>query len=533
MPRLSRAISELKPHYEIVVVGSGYGGGITASRLARAGRQVCLLERGRELQPGDYPDTELETLRDAQTDTPRAHLGSRTGLYDFRVNEHINVFQGCGLGGTSLVNANVSLPPEPRVMDDYRWPQAVRDDVAHGLADGFRRAEEMLKPTPYPSSFPTLPKLEALERSAQALNGPFSRPPINVTFADGVNHVGVEQRKCVLCGDCVTGCNHAAKNTVLMNYLPDARNHGAEIFTEVGVRRLERQGARWVVRYQLLESGREAFDAPELSLTADFVVLGAGTLGSTEILLRSQAAGVAMSDRVGERFTGNGDVLAFSYNSDQAIDGVGFGAHAPEDRDPVGPCITGLIDLRNQPELEQGMVIEEGSMPGPTGSFLPAPLAGAAAVSGGETDAGTADFMEDRRRELESMLRGPYHGAVANTQTYLVMTHDDGAGKMSLVDERLRIDWPEVGRQPIFREVSDRLRDATRPLGGSYVRNPLWSQLTNHRLVTVHPLGGCVMAEDAAQGVVNHKGQVFSSAAGTAVYDNLYVSGVAHAVHHR
>ena len=524
MPRLSRPIGELKPHYEIVVVGSGYGGGITASRLARAGRQVCVLERGREFQPGEYPDTELETLRELQADTPRAHIGSRTGLYDFRVNEHINVFLGCGLGGTSLVNANVSLPPEPRVMDDSRWPQAVRDDIASGLADGFRRAIEMLKPTPYPTDFPRLPKLEALERSAGALHGQFSRPPINVSFTDGVNHVGVEQHACILCGDCVTGCNHGAKNTVLMNYLPDARNHGAEIFTEIGVRRLERQGTKWVVHYQLLESGREAFDAPELSLTADLVVLAAGTLGSTELLLRSRASGVAMSDHVGARFTGNGDVVAFSYNSDQPIDGVGFGARAPEQRNPVGPCITGLIDLRDQPDLDRGMVIEEGSLPGPIGSFLPAPLAGAAAVAGEDTDTGVADFMAERRRELESMLRGPYHGAVQNTQTYLVMTHDNGAGKMALVDDRLQIDWPDVGKQPIFQEANDRLRDATRPLGGTYLKNPLWSQLMNHRLVTVHPLGGCVMAEEATRGVVNHKGQIFSSASGSEVYENLYVS---------
>ena len=118
MPRLSNPISELKPHYEIVVVDSGYGGGITASRLARAGRQVCVIERGREFQPGEYPDTELETLRELQADTTRAHIGSRTGLYDFRVNQHINVFLGCGLGGRSLVNANVSLPPEPRSVSE-------------------------------------------------------------------------------------------------------------------------------------------------------------------------------------------------------------------------------------------------------------------------------------------------------------------------------------------------------------------------------------------------------------------------------
>ena len=100
----------------------------------------------------------------------------------------------------------------------------------------------MLKPVPYPDGQPALPKLRAMEEIGAALAGSgarFSRPPINVTFEDGVNHVGVPQQACNGCGDCITGCNYSAKNTVLMNYLPDARNHGAEIFTQAAVRRVK------------------------------------------------------------------------------------------------------------------------------------------------------------------------------------------------------------------------------------------------------------------------------------------------------
>src|SRR5881397_2740753 len=121
MARLSSSLSQIKPHYEVVVIGSGYGGGISASRMARAGRSVCLLERGKEFQPGEYPDTEWEVFEQFQVDTPAGHVGSRTGLYDLRQNPHINVFTGCGLGGTSLVNANVSLKADARVFDDPDW----------------------------------------------------------------------------------------------------------------------------------------------------------------------------------------------------------------------------------------------------------------------------------------------------------------------------------------------------------------------------------------------------------------------------
>jgi cholesterol oxidase len=523
MPRLALPIENIKDHYTVVIVGSGYGGAIAASRLARAGQQVCLLERGKEFQPGEYPDTEVKALTEMQTDAPPGHIGPPTGLYDFRFNDEINAVVGCGLGGTSLINANVCLPPDPRVFDDPCWPQELRDDLPTLVAEGLRRAEEMLKPTPYPENFPALRKLRALEKSAQYLKEKFYRPPIKVTFHDGVNHVGVNQRACTACGDCVSGCNYAAKNTLIMNYLPDARNHGAEIYTRVAVRRIERRDGRWLVYYQLLEAGREIFEGPPLFVSADVVILAAGTLGSTEILLRSQAAGLPLSDQLGYHFTGNGDALGFSYNADEEIDGVGWGAHPLGQLPPVGPTITGIIDKRQEPSVDEGLVIEEGAIPGVLATFIPQVMAFVAKKIGQDTDSGLMDLIDEKRREWDSWVRGPYHGAMRNTQTYLVMTHDQSTGKMYLKNDRLRIAWPGVGDQPIFQRVNEILKQATIPLGGTYLKNPVWTEAFKHRLITVHPLGGCRMAEDAENGVVNHQGQVFSGTNGVATYDSLYV----------
>ncbi|MCH8988059.1 MAG: GMC family oxidoreductase [Chloroflexi bacterium] len=524
MPRLSSSIGDLKDHYSVVVIGSGYGGGIAASRLARAGQQVCLLERGKEMQPGEYPNSLRTALPEVQVTLAGRHIGSPTGLYDIRVNNDINVFLGCGLGGTSLVNANVSIRAETRVFEDPRWPGELRNDLSGSLEDGYQRAEEMLKPTPYPDDFPQLAKLNAHQLSADRMQEKFYRPPINVNFADRVNHVGVQQAACTLCGDCMSGCNYGAKNTVLMNYLPDAKNHGAEIFTKVSVRRLERSGDRWVVHYQLMECGREVFDAPTLFVTADLVILAAGTLGSTEILLRSQEAGLPLSGELGNRFSGNGDVLGFGYNNDRHIDPVGFGHRKPGKRTPVGPCITSVIDLRERPELDDGMIIEEGSVTGALARFIPPFLAVAGRLVGKDTDRGLRDKLKEKLRVWRSLLFGAYHGAVRNTQVYLIMSYDDGAGRMSLEKDELRIDWPGVGSQPNFESGNDRLKEATKALGGTYVKNPTWSKLTNHNVVTVHPLGGCVMGEDASSGVVNHKGQVFSGSNGTDVHQGLYVA---------
>jgi len=320
--RLSSPIEDLKPHYTVVVIGSGYGGGIAASRLARAGQQVAVLERGKEFLPGEYPDTEIEALPEVQVRLPDQVIGPRTGLYDIRMNDDMSVLVGCGLGGTSLINANVASRPERRLFDDPIWPQAFRNDVDTLLAQCYDRAEEMLGSNPYPADIPATPKMLAHEKSNSALNGKFYRLPINVTFKDGVNKAGVLQHACTLCGDCMSGCNHGAKNTTIMNYLPDAKRHGAEIFTLIEVRHLERQGNQWLVHYQYLDTGEEGFDAPTAVVSADVVILAAGTLGTNEILLRSKAAGLPLSDRLGERYSGNGDILA---------PGERYGSRRPDD----------------------------------------------------------------------------------------------------------------------------------------------------------------------------------------------------------
>jgi cholesterol oxidase len=520
MNRLSSPVTQIRDHYTVVVVGSGYGGAIAASRLARAGQQVCLLERGREILPGEFPDTPAEALREMQVDLPASHLGSHTGLFDFRVNSELSVLCGCGLGGTSLINASVSLRADPSLFQDPRWPTELRVDSQTALKLYYQQAEAMLRPVPYPENLPALAKLRMLEKAAHALGGKFYRPPINVTFQQGINHVGVEQAACTLCGDCVTGCNNGAKNTLLMNYLPDAYSHGAQIFTRISVRSIERAAKVWRVIYEPVDSGRENFGAPPMTVTADIVILAAGSLGSTEILLRSKARGLSLSDQVGERITSNGDFQSFAYNTSETVNGIGTGCHSPNEIGVVGPCITGMIDLRDGPQHEGALAIEEGVVPGALANFLPSVLAAAAEANG---QSRARDVIRAKTRIAESLVLGPYHGATRNTLTYLVMARDDGKGRMLLSDDRLRIEWPGLGVQPVFNAIREQLARATSALGGQQISTSVAEMLLKSPLITVHPLGGCAMADDASMGVVNHKGQVFAGARGNTVYDGLYV----------
>lgn len=520
MTYLATPIERMARSYDVVVVGSGYGGSIAASRLARAGKRVCVLERGEERQPGDFPESSAEGMRDIQADWPDRRIGSTTALFDFHINPDISVLSGCGLGGTSLINANVAIPPDERVWDDGRWPEALRADLEHGVAEGVRRAQEMLRPTPMPDTLQPL-KTRAMEDSARAMGAPFARLPITVNFEDRLNHVGVEQPACNMCGNCVGGCNTGAKNTLTMNYLPDARNHGAEIFTRTAVRRVERRDGGWVVHFDLMEQGPRRFAAPALFVGAEVVILAAGTLGSTEVLLRSREAGLPVSDRLGYGFTGNGDVLGFAYNTDQPIHGVGVGS--ARGRTGPGPCITSVIDLRGTENLDDGMVLEEGVIPSTLSPILAASLLLASRTVGKDTDQGLKDYAQEKYREIQALVPGGSTGAVGNTQTFLVMAHDDSAGQIHLTHDRVRIAWPQVGAQPIFERINHELLRATEALGGTYVKNPIWAERVGKSLITVHPLGGCVMADTAEWGVVDERGRVFSNRSGDEVHDGLYV----------
>ena len=511
---LSRPVSALNASYGAVVVGSGYGAGTAASRLARMGLDVCVLERGKEFLPGDFPDTLGKGMRQFQASTPIGHTGPRQALFDMHMHDDVSVLVGCGLGGTSLINGNVMLQPDNRVFEDTAWPEALRNDVADGLAAGYARARHWLQPVPYPGT-PHLAKITAFEKAAKALGGPFSYPPVNVTFEPGVqgNAAGVHQPACTLCGDCCSGCNIGAKNTVAMNYLPDAARHGAAIFTGTRVSHVERKGGLWRVLFD------DGAGTPVRVVTTPVVVIGAGTLGSSEIMLRSKAAGLSLSPRTGDRFSGNGDVIAFGYNNDVPVNGIGMG-HLPVDPDnPVGPVIAGLIDLRATASLDDGMVIQEGAIPGLLSALLPAMLATGSPMFGDDTD--TGDSLSEAGRAARSLFGGAYTGAVHNTQTFLVMAHDGALGHIRLDDDRVVVKWPGAGDAPVYKKISEVLRKATAATGGTFIDNPLWSRRLGRNLVSVHPLGGCPMGDDPDCGALNHAAQAFTGDG--ELWDGLYV----------
>lgn len=507
-------------------MGSGYGGGVAASRLARAGQRVCVIERGREIPVGQFPDRVSELVREFQTTTAARHIGSRTALFDYRVNPEIDILMGCGLGGTSLINANVCLKPDARVLQDEIWPEAVRTD---GLIDtGYVRARGMLSPRATPEDRDLI-KMRMMAKSAKALGASLDRPPLHIAFEETINAANVLQPACTMCGDCCAGCNVGAKTTVQLSYLADAAQHGAEILTELTVRTVARgEDGLWHVTLRPTEIASDDSNAiaHDFKVTASVVILAAGTLGTTEILLRSRENGLALSEQLGRNFTGNGDALAIGYNCDQPANNVGVGAPPKADVPPVGPAVAGLIDLRGTSDVNDGIALVEAALPSAMAALLPATLSSGHLPFGEDTDAGWRDELNEFGRALQSLVLGAYSGAVYNSQAYLGIGHDNRAGVMTLVDDRIAIGWPDAGSQDVFKSIDDAFRGAIAAVGGGLLKNPLSKPGLGGKLTSVHPLGGCVMAGDRDRGVVNHKGQVFNGApdvSPAAVHSGLYV----------
>lgn len=531
--------------FDVVIVGSGYGGAVAAARLACATRsdgtplRVCVLERGCEYLPGTFPRRFADLpghVRFSRGDHPGPQ-GRRDGLFDIRIGSDVSALVGNGLGGGSLINASVAERADNDVFEDPAWPAALRRDLGE-LKDCYGRAEKMLEVVKAPADH--FAKYRALERLGRDLGLPQARPArvarhfqrpapeqerASELQASGndregkVNEHGVPQRPCIECGDCVTGCNVWAKNTLPMNYLARAWRGGAELYTNVTVSRIARDAARdhWYVWCAPTE--KQHPPAKPRKVRAAHVILAAGSFGSTEILMRSRSRRLRFSARLGERFSTNGDMISVLYGQRDAVNA------APEESTPlgdrhVGPTITGVIET--QGTRDERVLIEELAIPGALRRIFEE------VVTTGALPVQLGRFDRSRHRS-----RGPDPAAVdpdkvCRSQVFAAMGDDGAAGRLVMAagwektdgDGAICVDWPTAADAGVFQR-----QDKILSRGGEgealYLRNPLWKPLPEKltalfsgrkpsgKLFTVHPLGGCPMADDVEHGVVDDLGRVF------------------------
>ncbi|KAF9880092.1 glucose-methanol-choline oxidoreductase [Colletotrichum karsti] len=525
-PRISRPVELIRPSYDVVVIGSGYGGAVAASRMARAGQTVCLLERGKEKWPGEFPSEILPASRElhmtnAATDGLIGRLGKvaeggdPTGLYHLIVGDGQNAFVGNGLGGTSLLNANVFLEADKGTMDLPIWPDRIRKE---GLKHYYNEARKVLEPATYPEDYPKLHKLETLEKQAKLMGwgDKFYRVPQTTKFVDGDNSTGVSMRASTLTGQDTTGLNDGSKSTTLVNYLSDAWNWGAEMFCQCEVRYVTEAPDRdgYIVHFGWHGGKRGNFsnifyDDLMWVHAKEFVCFGAGSIGTTEILLRSQKFGLQMSKDVGHGMSGNGDILAFGYNTSEYVNSIG--RPDPPPNRPVGPCITGVIDCRDQENPLDGFVIEEGAVPAALAPFYQTMLQ----YLPGSVGPDNLTFTQKAQHvaaALGSRAFGPYNplGSVERTQCYLIMSHDSSQATMQLVDDRPLINFSGVGTSKRATKLAGYLQKITSLIGGTYVDSPFYAAF-GEKEITVHAIGGARISNDdtGASGGVNDVGQLF------------------------
>lgn len=566
---IGRCVAAAGPvKFDAVVIGSGYGGAVAACRIASTEHSVCVLERGREYVPGEFPEDISVIPRSVRfsRDKVASITGEPDALFDFRLGEDVSVLVGSAIGGTSQINANVAERAQADAFQDPRWPAAVRADPAL-FNNGYVAAERMLGANPLPEGFAGQSKLRAIEKLNRLIDVPgtnrntrFKRPPLAVTFGQPgqavTNPQGVEQKACVHCGNCVTGCNHWAKNTLSMNYLAEAFRHGAELFNRAAVLHVEPHNlnelAGWLTTFRLNSNPRDKAFEETFQVFSEVLVLAAGTLGSTEILMRSHALGKLPLSRLnlGERFSSNGDMLTFGYDQDDTVDA--FTQPDPAEKQPprkVGPTITGMIDLRTATEPLDRIVVEEAAIPTALAQIA-AELVTTTALPHQLVEKQLRGDM--RRRGVDPLAVDP--AALERTQVHLVMGREpsDSKAMLTLAGDRgdqadqflkgtgatregwLQVSWPEGKQHPLFGR-QERILERCKGLGALHVPNPAWKPLPETLsgmlsgpslvgpLFTVHPLGGCAMGDRAENGVVNVDCRVFSGNSGEAVHTGLYV----------
>jgi cholesterol oxidase len=479
--------------HDFVIVGSGFGGAVSALRLTEKGYRVAVLEMGRRFGPGDFARSNWNLRKFLWM--PRLGL---QGIQQLTILPDVNVLHGAGVGGGSLVYANTLLVPPDRVFRDPRWP--CDGDWQARLAPHYRTARRMLGAVESPRTFAADELLREVVEEETGRGATFSRVDVGVFLGEpGVTvpdpffgGEGPPRTGCLLCGECMTGCRHGAKNTLDRNYLYLAERRGCEIHPETMVEDIHPlPGGGYEVR---VVRATGVLRRPSRVIRARQVVLSAGALGTVSLLLRCRERGSLpnLSPQVGNWVRTNSEALLAATARDDAVD------------------------------YSQGLAITSGIHPDPDThveivrygkgqdfmSVLTTVLTG-----GGPPWPRWLRWLGNLVRHPVQALRAHWpFGWARRTAVVLVMQP---------VSNYLRL---ELRRRPWGRSLTSRPSDGPRP--PSYL--PLANRITE-RLAermggtpqsvllevftgassTAHILGGATMGRTPAEGVCDAQGRVF------------------------
>lgn len=492
--------------FDVIVIGSGFGGAIAARRLAEKGMRVLVLERGRRWEPADYPRKPGDPWI-FSTERPARY----NGWLDMRFFRRMTVAQAAGVGGGSLTYSSVAVEAGPDVFA-RGWPAEIThqelkpyyDTVAREmdlqvLPDGqltrrFELARDAARNLGHANRFSKAALAVSFSNDwSYQLDDPFDRKHSR-TF---VNAHGQRQGTCIHLGNCDIGCDVRAKNSLDVNYVPRAEQHGAEVRPLHLVRVIEPAGHAYRVVFDRLEKGQ----AIRGEAVADRVVVAAGSLGTTELLLRCRDEHKtlpALSATLGSRWSANANFLS-------------LGRYARDERlaQSTGPTISSVLDFTDGSFRNQRFVVEDDGFPnlllGAVGAYF---------------DGGMRTrFGQHLLKEFREYLRDDT--PLRNLMVWLSAGADAADGRLYLKRRWFKpwkpvldLDWDVERSDGVFTAMEAMHQELTEATGGRPRALPTWTLLRS--LLTLHPLGGCPMGTSAADGVVDHLGRVFG-------HPNLFV----------
>jgi cholesterol oxidase len=582
--------------YDAVIVGTGFGATVGVSKLAGQGKRILMLERGTWWQtpeklgkppaakPGD-PPKQLGDWAASQNPVqpvqywPRPDhgeglidlfasvriLGNHKGLYQYSRFDDADILTASGVGGGSLIYSNATLQPDAAVLGRIGLGLSDPDYVAaHDWMTSFRgRTNKVVTKIPLPASrdpenlrdedFLLLDRSRALHDAAakvsqqRGLNPPAPWRALDLAIAeyhesgDGNTDVNNRHTFCERQGRCMLGClpqaRHTLNKALYKHWVFDA-NSGVELRPLSEVRHVRRNDGGYEVTFR--DWWQQ--DGDERTVSAPVLIMGAGTLGTNEILLRSrEKGGLVLSDQLGQHFSTNGNFGGFCLNTTPAVHST---------RGPVNTC---HVDFEVDGRLR---VIEDCSIPSmvaavvhtavqlvfdlehrddPRRSRLERFVDRVEHVLHIDTAVAreqfklemAAAFHEKRVPDLRPFLphlpdtEDPNDmrteaEAVENLFFFNCMGEEDDDkpnGRFALDDDELDLKWDrKPGNQKVFADIEQLLVEFSGAMGGNYVPAPGWKGLFGDKKLTItHPLGGCRIGASANDGVVDEYGRVFQA----------------------
>ncbi|MEZ5095795.1 MAG: GMC family oxidoreductase [Nocardioides sp.] len=518
-------------HYDVLVVGSGFGGAVSALRLAEKGYRVGVLEAGARFADQDFPTTSFDVTR--YLFRPEVGL---LGIQRIDALRDCLILSGAGVGGGSLVYANTLYEPLPAFYSDPQW--AGITDWRAELAPYYDQAKRMLGVVDNPLHSPSD---EVMRQVAEEMGvgETFHPTPVGVFFggpgqepADSVadpffGGAGPERNPCSHCGECMTGCRHNAKNTLVKNYLHLAESLGAEILPLSTVTRLTqraaggydvhvRDTASLVQRLSRRQGSRQGTRQGTRVLSADQVVLAASALGTQRLLHRMRAEGFlpGLSDRLGYLARTNSESILGAVgpkggDTDYSRGVAITSSFHPDEHTHIEPVRYGKGS--NVMSLLQ-TVLTDGDGPGPR----------------------WRTWLREMWRQKRH-LAGFYdmkHWSERAVIALVMQSHDNSITtylKRSRLTRRLVLTSRQGHGEPNptwIPEANDAVRRMARIMGGfpgGSVGEPFNMPLT------AHFIGGCAIGATAAEGVIDPYQRVYGQpglhiADGSAISANLGVN---------